>query len=55
IGKGGSMLKRIGSDSRKDIETLLEAHVNLKLFVKVRKDWRQNKGMLRSLGYDEHT
>ena len=55
IGKGGSMLKRIGSDSRKDIETLLEAHVNLKLFVKVRKDWRQNKGMLRSLGYDERS
>ncbi len=53
IGKGGSMLKRIGTESRKDIEALLDAHVNLKLFVKVRKDWRQNEGMLRSLGYDD--
>ena len=53
IGKGGSMLKRIGSESRKDIEELLEAHVNLRLFVKVRKDWRQNTGILRSLGYNE--
>ncbi len=47
------MLKRIGTESRKDIEALLDAHVNLKLFVKVRKDWRQNEGMLRSLGYDD--
>ena len=53
IGKGGSMLKRIGSESRKDIEELLEAHVNLRLFVKVRNDWRQNTGILRSLGYNE--
>ncbi len=53
IGKGGSMLKRIGTESRKDIEELLNTHVNLKLFVKVRKDWRQNTGILRSLGYDE--
>ncbi len=53
IGKGGSILKRIGTESRKDIEALLDAHVNLKLFVKVRKDWRQNEGMLRSLGYDD--
>ncbi|MCR5747235.1 MAG: GTPase Era [Lachnospiraceae bacterium] len=53
IGKKGSMLKRIGTESRKDMEELLEAHVNLKLFVKVRKDWRQNTGILKSLGYDE--
>ncbi len=53
IGKGGAMLKRIGTESRKDIEELLQTHVNLKLFVKVRKDWRQNTGILKSLGYVE--
>lgn len=53
IGKGGSMLKKIGTDSRKDIEKLIEAHVNLKLFVKVRRDWRQNPMMLRDLGYTD--
>ena len=53
IGKGGSMLKRIGTESRKDIEELLQTQVNLKLFVKVRKDWRQNPVMLKSLGYKD--
>lgn len=53
IGKSGSMLKKIGSESRKDIEELLEAHVNLKLFVKVRQGWRQNAMMLKELGYAE--
>ncbi|MBR1523756.1 MAG: GTPase Era [Lachnospiraceae bacterium] len=53
IGKGGSMLKKIGIESRKDIEELLETQVNLKLFVKVRKDWRQNPMMLQSLGYKD--
>lgn len=53
IGKSGSMLKKIGSESRKDIEELLEAHVNLRLFVKVRQGWRQNAMMLKDLGYAE--
>ena len=53
IGKGGSMLKRIGTDSRKDIEALLDAHVNLRLFVKVRPGWRQDMMMLQSLGYKD--
>ena len=53
IGKGGSMLKRIGTESRKDIEELLDTRVNLKLFVKVRKDWRQNPIMLQSFGYKD--
>ena len=53
IGRGGSMLKKIGSSSRRDLEELLETQVNLKLFVKVRKDWRQNPMMLKSLGYRE--
>ena len=53
IGRGGSMLKRIGTESRRDIEELIETQVNLKLFVKVRKDWRQNPMMLKSLGYKD--
>ncbi len=52
IGKGGSMLKKIGTQARLGIEEMMDAHVNLKLFVKVRKDWRDNAGILRSLGYD---
>ncbi len=52
IGKGGAMLKRIGTQSRIAIEEMMDARVNLKLFVKVRKDWRDNAGILRSLGYD---
>lgn len=52
IGKGGAMLKRIGTQSRIAIEEMLEQKVNLKVFVKVRKDWRDNAGILRNLGYD---
>ena len=52
IGRGGSMLKRIGTNARLEIEDQLGAHVNLKLFVKVRKDWRNNEGFVKSYGYD---
>ncbi len=52
IGKGGAMLKKIGSDARYDIEKMLEAHVNLKLFVKVRSNWRDNENLMKSYGYD---
>ena len=52
IGKGGSMLKKIGSTARKDIEELLQIKVNLQLWVKVRKDWRDDKTQLKSFGYD---
>ncbi len=52
IGKGGSMLKKIGSSARKDIEELVECKVNLQLFVKVRKDWRDDRNQLRNFGYD---
>ncbi|MBQ4231636.1 MAG: GTPase Era [Lachnospiraceae bacterium] len=52
IGKNGSMLKRIGSDSRRDIEDLVENKVNLKLWVKVRREWRNNETQLRSFGYN---
>ncbi len=51
IGKGGSMLKKIGSQARVDIENMVEAQVNLKLFVKVRKEWRDNDLYLKNYGY----
>ncbi|MDE7396311.1 MAG: GTPase Era [Muribaculum sp.] len=53
IGKGGTMLKRIGTESRKDIETFFGKHVYLELFVKVEKDWRNRENKLRSFGYIE--
>ena len=52
IGKHGAMLQLIGSEARKDIEQLLGMHVNLKLWVKVRPDWRNRMSDLRTLGYE---
>lgn len=52
IGKRGSMLKNIGSRARQDIEGLLASRVYLDLFVKVKKDWRNNQRVLNDLGYD---
>ena len=52
IGKGGTMLKKIGSAARKDIEELVGCKVNLQLWVKVRRDWRDDKTQLKSFGYD---
>lgn len=52
IGKNGSMLKNIGTKSRRDIEKLVNNHVMLKLFVKVREDWRQKDSVLKSVGYN---
>ena len=52
IGKGGSMLKRIGTGARLEIEDQLGSKVNLKLFVKVRKNWRDDEGFIKSFGYD---
>ena len=52
IGKRGSMLQIIGSEARKDIEQLLGMHVNLKLWVKIRPDWRNRMDDLRNLGYE---
>jgi GTP-binding protein Era len=51
IGKQGKMLKEIGSRARIDLENLLDCKVNLQLFVKVRKNWRDNNSILRNLGY----
>ncbi|MBP5153585.1 MAG: GTPase Era [Lachnospiraceae bacterium] len=55
IGKGGAMLKRIGTQARLDIEKMAEQHVSLKLWVKVRKEWRDNDRMLRSFGYKDES
>ena len=52
IGKGGRMLKTVGVRARADIETLLDCHVNLQLWVKVKDDWRNREGVLKTLGYD---
>ena len=51
IGKGGSMLKRIGSAARRDIEEMMETKVNLQLWVKVRKEWRDNELLMKNYGY----
>ena len=51
IGKGGAMIKKIGSTARFDMEKMLEARVNLKLWVKVRKEWRDNELYLKNYGY----
>ncbi len=53
IGKNGSMLKKIGSEARPDIEKMIEGQVNLKLWVKVRKDWRESDLLVKNYGYDK--
>ena len=53
IGKQGAMLKKIGSEARTDIERLLGCKVMLRLWVKVREDWRNRTGDLKPLGYGE--
>lgn len=51
IGKGGAMLKKIGSNARYEIERLLGHQVNLKLWVKVKKDWRDSDFLIKNFGY----
>ena len=53
IGKNGVMLKKIGSLARPEIEELLERQVNLQLWVKVKKDWRDSDFLLKNFGYHE--
>lgn len=53
IGKQGSMLKKIGSNARRDIENMLESKVNLQLWVKVKKDWRDSDFLLKNFGYNQ--
>jgi GTP-binding protein Era len=53
IGHGGTKIKRIGIEARKDIEKFFEKHVYLELLVKVEKDWRNQEDKLRAFGYIE--
>ncbi|MFW6390156.1 MAG: KH domain-containing protein, partial [Halanaerobiales bacterium] len=53
IGKNGSMLKRIGYKARKEIEKLLQTSIYLDLWVKVLKDWREKKNLVKRMGYRE--
>lgn len=53
IGKGGSMLKRIGTEARVDAERLLDAKVNLQIWVKVEKNWRERDNLVKRFGYDK--
>lgn len=52
IGKGGSMLKKIGSAARREIEDLMDTKVNLQIWVKVRKEWRDSELMMKNYGYN---
>ena len=53
IGKQGAMLKKIGSAARFEIEKMLDMKVNLKLWVKVKKDWRDSDYLIKNFGYDK--
>ena len=53
IGKQGAMLKKIGTNARYEIERLLDTKVNLKLWVKVKKDWRDSDFLIKNFGYRE--
>lgn len=53
IGKQGAMLKKIGTNARYEIEHLIEQKVNLKLWVKVKKDWRDSDFLMKNYGYDK--
>lgn len=52
IGEGGSMIKRIGTSARRDIEKMLDSKVYLELFVKVRENWRDRKNIIGDVGYN---
>ena len=53
IGKNGVMIKKIGIQSRKDLEEMLGFKVNLQLWVKVKENWRNSGAVLHTLGYEE--
>lgn len=54
IGKQGAMLKKIGTYARQDMENFFNCKINLKMWVKVKEDWRNKQGLLRSFGYDKN-
>ena len=53
IGKGGEMLKKIGANARYEIEKQLDTKVNLQLWVKVKKEWRDSDVLIKNFGYDK--
>ena len=53
IGKGGAMLKKVGTEARKDIEKFFDKRVYLELFVKVEPNWRNRENKLKAFGYME--
>jgi GTP-binding protein Era len=53
VGRGGAKLKQVGIDARRDIESLLEKQVMLRLWVKVKRGWSDDERALKSLGYGE--
>ena len=53
IGKKGAMIKEIGTQAREEMENLLDTKVNLKLWVKVKKDWRDSDFLVKNFGYDK--
>lgn len=53
IGKQGQMLKKIGTQARKEIENMMDIKINLKLWVKVRKEWRDSELYMKNYGYDQ--
>lgn len=53
IGKNGSMIKNVGIDARKDLEHMMDCKVNLKLWVKIKENWRNRENILSGLGYKE--
>lgn len=53
IGKGGSMLKKISSQARQDMENFFDCKVNLQTWVKVKEDWRNREGLLKGFGFDK--
>jgi len=52
IGKGGAILKRIGTEARLEVERMLDTKVNLQLWVKVKKDWRDSDFLIKNFGYN---
>jgi GTP-binding protein Era len=53
VGRSGAKLKQVGIDARRDIESLLEKQVMLRLWVKVKRGWSDDERALKSLGYGE--
>ena len=54
IGQGGKMLKKVGTEARKDIENFFDKKVFLELYVKVEKDWRNKENKLKDFGYQNY-